>query len=84
MNENDFINHVKSELENAINQSGLTRKELCERLDITNAALAQALKKESNVTLRTLARIASAINYNIAVKFTYNTPPSSAPDPDQD
>ena len=56
---------IGEKLRQARNQAGLTQKELGERLGISQAAIGQFEKKDSNPTLDTIQKIANALGISI-------------------
>jgi len=56
-------------LADAMESSGLTQRQLADRLGITEGRISQILHANGNPTVRSLARIADALNCKIKIRF---------------
>ena len=53
----------------ALEQSGLTQRALAERVGVTEARISHVLNAEGNMTIKTLARLAAALDCRLQVRF---------------
>lgn len=62
-----FIGAAHDELRAAFEKSGKTQQEIADRLGVDKAVINRRLKGTENLTLRTLAEMAWAINHDVRV-----------------
>ncbi|MCG6121305.1 MAG: helix-turn-helix transcriptional regulator [Microvirga sp.] len=60
-----FIHRVQKELQNAFVDSGLKQQEIAERLGVNRSVVNKRLQGEANLTLRTIADLAWAMDAEI-------------------
>ncbi len=60
-----FIHRVQKELQNAFVASGMKQQEIAEKLGVNRSVVNKRLLGEANLTLRTIADLAWAMNANI-------------------
>lgn len=74
--EEEFASDIQVSLFTALEASALTRAELAERMGVTKARVSQMLSAGSNLTVRSVARFASALEM---MPIFYIAEPSSRP-----
>lgn len=77
-----FVSKVHKEIQQAFVESGLKQQQLAERLGVNRSVINRQLLGESNLTLRTIADLAWALERDIDFGFNKRTaqgnlPPSS-------
>ncbi len=72
--EETAIAHVALVVAELMEASGITNKELAERLGVTEGRVSQILSAETNPTIRTLGRIAGALERDFKLTFPERTP----------
>ena len=50
---------------------GMTQKELAEKMNMDQAQLSRIIRGDANLTIKTLARLESALNFDLASGFKY-------------
>jgi transcriptional regulator with XRE-family HTH domain len=64
-----FIHRVQKEIQNAFVASGLKQQEIAEKLGVNRSVVNKRLLGESNLTLRTIADLAWAMDADIEFKL---------------
>jgi transcriptional regulator with XRE-family HTH domain len=64
-----FIHSVIAKLQAAHRESGLSQKEIGERLGRAPAVISRCLSGQQNMTMRTMYELARGMGYRIEVKF---------------
>jgi transcriptional regulator with XRE-family HTH domain len=60
-----------------LRRSGITQRMLAQRIGVTEGRLSHVMNAEGNLTLRTLARIGTALGRRVRVRFVDERPPVS-------
>jgi transcriptional regulator with XRE-family HTH domain len=68
----DITHKVVSELHTFIEKSGISQRELASRLGVSEAHVSKTLSGDRNITLKTLAKILSAVGGELQVKIIGN------------
>lgn len=55
------------ELRHAIERSGLSRYELCKRIDLSQSALSRFMSGEQGISLEVVDRVAAALDLHVVV-----------------
>ena len=63
----DYREQLALALRQVCKQKKITQKELAERLGVSHSRARHMLAKDANLTIRSLARIADSLNFNISV-----------------
>ena len=64
-----LITEIAFELEEAIAQEGVTQTELAQRLGVNKSYITRILNGQPNMTIRTLVKIANALNRKVFARF---------------
>jgi transcriptional regulator with XRE-family HTH domain len=67
--EESALAHVSLSLADLIEASGVSQRQLAEALGLTEARISQILDVDSNLTVRTIARIACALGQRMQIQF---------------
>lgn len=69
LRQEEFILEVTEQICGLMEQQGISRKELAERMGKSKGRISQLLDGEANLTLRTLSDIFSALDHKVVVDF---------------
>ncbi|MBN1654243.1 MAG: helix-turn-helix transcriptional regulator [Deltaproteobacteria bacterium] len=53
-----------------LEETGISQRELAERIGVSESRISQILDADSNPTVRTMARIARALDHHVRIEFT--------------
>lgn len=68
---------AQPKIRQTIRDKKLTQCEVARRANISEAQLSQILSAKGNPTIRTLARLAAAMDRELRIRFVSTTPPLS-------
>lgn len=67
----DHAMDISASVHHRMTELGMTGKELAERLGVTPGRVSQILKGDENLTLKTLARLEEALDFDLSRGFKY-------------
>jgi transcriptional regulator with XRE-family HTH domain len=73
-----LVTQLTNEITVHLREQGLTRAELASRMGVSPGRISQVLSGGENLTLRTLAALATALDAQFDVQLTPSKPPGAA------
>lgn len=73
-----FISRLQSAIQSALAESGMTQQEVAEKLGVDRSVVNRRLKGKANLTARSIADFAFALDRDIKVEFVNLVRPESA------